>query len=715
MRALAAIALAVGAVATAGVAGGPSGTIVYSSAGDGEDWEIYAFPAAGGSAANISRDRDSDVRPLLSPDGARVAFARGVARLDGESVVVANADGSEQKVLPFVEPRALGWASDSRRLLVRHRLGRETRYRITAVDVVTGIRTEIGPGSAAGWSPDGRLVALVDPTRDGLGTLYVAEPGSTPRRVGTDPTTSFAWSPDGNRLASAGSALRVHDLAAGSSIEIARIRAADIAWSPDGSRVYAFADRNLVSVAASGGDVRTLVHTIARFVVSPVGERIAVVQGIGEGEEVVVWDTDGIKKLGRATSPAWSPSGRELAFVRTQPRLVLAVLDVGSGATRTLDEPRLTRGGFLGDVTWRPDGSAVVAARYIHPGQQDLFTVQADGTDRRRLFHTGGLASESHPRWSPDGSLLAFERWTCVGDPNIGCTPHLDIHVFDFATGRVRLVARNAGAPAWSPDGSQLAFAISDAGIGVVRADGRGRRVLTRFGDELPAWSPGGREIAFVRTGRSGEVSNAILLMDVRTRSSRVLVDLSETQTTAAHLQWSPDGSRLGFTQGDDVPPWEDSLGPEQVVVVNRRGRVVSRRAVPDEYGSGFAWSPDGSYMAHGGQDLVITRADGRRVRTLLTQDALEPAWQPRCDRIGSDGHDELNGSARSELLCGRGGDDRILGGRGKDHLFGGDGNDAIYARDGAFDVVGCGSGSDTAHVDPIDYVGVDCERVDRR
>ena len=188
-----------------------AGTIVYSSAGDGEDWEIYAFPAAGGAAANISRHRDSDVRPLLSPDGTRVVFARGVDRLGGELLVVANADGSAQKALPFARPQALGWAPDSRRLLVRDWPAREKRHRVSVVDVVTGVRTEVGTGVTAGWSPDGQTVALIGPGNDGLGPLYVANPGAEPKRIGSQLTRSFAWSPDGRRLASGGSTLRIHD------------------------------------------------------------------------------------------------------------------------------------------------------------------------------------------------------------------------------------------------------------------------------------------------------------------------------------------------------------------------------------------------------------------------------------------------------------------------------------------------------------------------
>lgn len=71
-----------------------------------------------------------------------------------------------------------------------------------------------------------------------------------------------------------------------------------------------------------------------------------------------------------------------------------------------------------------------------------------------------------------------------------------------------------------------------------------------------------------------------------------------------------------------------------------------------------------------------------------------------------------LRGSEHDEVICGLGGADTITGGRGTDRLFGESGNDWINAKDGAFDVVGCGPGTDTVAADLVDLVGRDCERV---
>lgn len=104
------------------------------------------------------------------------------------------------------------------------------------------------------------------------------------------------------------------------------------------------------------------------------------------------------------------------------------------------------------------------------------------------------------------------------------------------------------------------------------------------------------------------------------------------------------------------------------------------------------------------------------RTREIVAGDATDssPDWQPRCTRTGTARADRLAGGSRRDLVCGFGGRDLLRGGRDEDRLFGGDGDDRIEARDGAFDVVGCGSGNDTAIVDRRNLVGEDCERIRR-
>jgi Tol biopolymer transport system component len=126
--------------------------------------------------------------------------------------------------------------------------------------------------------------------------------------------------------------------------------------------------------------------------------------------------------------------------------------------------------------------------------------IQADGANLRQLTG-GGLFVSDQPSWSPDGSRIAFERYSSLG----GELP--DIYVIGVdGTGLTRLTTNpfHDMYPAWSPDGSKIAFA-SNPGAGmeiyVMNPDGTGLVNLTNnpapreFG---PAWSPDGTRIVFL-------------------------------------------------------------------------------------------------------------------------------------------------------------------------------------------------------------------------
>ena len=87
-------------------------------------------------------------------------------------------------------------------------------------------------------------------------------------------------------------------------------------------------------------------------------------------------------------------------------------------------------------------------------------------------------------------------------------------------------------------------------------------------------------------------------------------------------------------------------------------------------------------------------------------------------DIMGTRGPDVLQGKPGSDILFAFGGSDRIYGGdgsdlidagNGEDSVNAGPGDDRIRALDGSRDVVNCGSGFDTAFVDPSDVVA-ECE-----
>jgi Tol biopolymer transport system component len=201
----------------------------------------------------------------------------------------------------------------------------------------------------------------------------------------------------------------------------------------------------------------------------------------------------------RGSGPSWSPDGRRIAFVSTRS----GALEVHVMNADGTDVVQITHSrAFVRDVNWSPDGTRIVfssgAAGLTGPlgviqWPMDIYVVQADGTEARRLTRSGGFNVQ--PVWSPDGSRIAYcsdlggpyEVWV-MGSDGSGQRP-------------MTRVGQNC-SPSWSPDGSQIAF-HSDRDYGdegtiyVANADGSGERRLIDDSGIAPVWSRDGRWIAY--------------------------------------------------------------------------------------------------------------------------------------------------------------------------------------------------------------------------
>jgi WD40-like Beta Propeller Repeat len=215
-----------------------------------------------------------------------------------------------------------------------------------------------------------------------------------------------------------------------------------------------------------------------------------------------------------------SPLGDRIAGVREDARgeraLEIVILDVNGNGTVRLPLP--TGVGAVGNgVSWAPDGSAVViegcrpcngagfGQRQSPVAHYHLFIVPTDGSPVRELLDdTGG--GPGAPAWSPDGSSIAVVRLICDPGtvmPFCGGAPGV-LETVQVANGAVKRMG-NVGpadfAPVWSPDGRRIAY-TDDTGLSVIGADGTG---LTRLvgGEATHAqWSPDGSWILF-RSGNS--------------------------------------------------------------------------------------------------------------------------------------------------------------------------------------------------------------------
>jgi TolB protein len=208
--------------------------------------------------------------------------------------------------------------------------------------------------------------------------------------------------------------------------------------------------------------------------------------------------------------------------------------------TKEKGDPSTPRGLFLQtEPAWSPDGKqiAFVSRR---DGPAHLYVVRVDGKGERRLTDTA--RDDQHPSWSPDGTRIVFGREGILAMvPAVGGTAK-----------RILFRPGSAIDPTWSPDGRLIAYSYRNPGtpvreIYVMRPNGTGARRLTNLGNvsAAPAWAPDGRRIAFESNARDGHYEIYTVGLDGK---DLLRVTLSESSDTLEPA-WSADGRQLAFSR----------------------------------------------------------------------------------------------------------------------------------------------------------------------
>lgn len=230
-----------------------------------------------------------------------------------------------------------------------------------------------------------------------------------------------------------------------------------------------------------------------------------------------------------ACSPVPSPNGRLIAFLVMLEPSTRGCLPTGEIWAMSADGQRQWKLAMEGgQPSWSRDSRRVAYSGGARAGP--IFVVNADGSGSRLVTRE----EDWGPSWSRDGRSMAFIR----GEPGSLVVRRGTVE---------RSVAEAALVPAWSPDGRWIAYAQHRdarnvaAGIAVVRADGRGRRLITRFarspfGLSLK-WSPDGRRLAFFD-------AETIKVATVATRTVRTLA-----RVVASELAWTPSGDALVYAE----------------------------------------------------------------------------------------------------------------------------------------------------------------------
>lgn len=210
---------------------------------------------------------------------------------------------------------------------------------------------------------------------------------------------------------------------------------------------------------------------------------------------------------------------------------------------------------------------------------------------------TGATGEESHPTWSPDARMLAYQA-----EPADGGAP--DVWVVQIGAGQpVNRTTRAAGAdqlPSWSPDGTQIAFHSDRDGGGyyvMPPLNGPARNVIDSTFVGRPQWSPDGAELAGVTIGPDGF---RIEIASLQGGASRLLA-LPALDGNFHDLSWSHDGRFFAIVEAVSREAEVTQLwlvrasDGEALPVTDRRSTVWTPTWSPDSRTLYFVTNREGS------------------------------------------------------------------------------------------------------------------------
>ncbi|MBM3296671.1 MAG: protease, partial [Candidatus Aminicenantes bacterium] len=481
--------------------------VVFTYAGD-----LYAVPAAGGTARKLTSHSGYECFARFSPDGSLIAFT---AEYDGNREV-------------YVMPSQGGVP---KRLTHTAVLGRDD------------ISDRMGPNNIVmGWTPDGKQVVFrsrMIEWNSFNGQLFtVPVSGGTPVQLPLPRGGFCSFSPDGTRLAynrvfrefrtwkryRGGMAddIWIHDFASKKTVNISPDPALDIIPMWSGETVYFLSDRdalrrmNLYAYGLATKETRKLTDFADYDIKFP---------SLGPG--AIVFENGGF--LYRF----------DLGTEKTDKIPVTIADDRLAGRTRLQAVGDRFAGGDIA-----PDGKRVVLS-----ARGDIFTLPAKHGNTRNLTSSPG-AHDQNPVWSPDGKWIAYmsdasgtEEYHVV--PQDGSGPAVRVTT-GGDTYKYRAV--------WSPDSKKLLWGDKLLRLNIVDIASKKVTVVDRAEIwEITdyAWSPDSNWVAYARP--EVETQGKVFLYSLASGKRHEVTDGWYNSYEPA---FSADGKYLFFVSDRDFRPY---------------------------------------------------------------------------------------------------------------------------------------------------------------
>jgi Tol biopolymer transport system component/TolB-like protein/Tfp pilus assembly protein PilF len=460
--------------------------------------------------------------------------------------------------------------------------------------------------------------------------------------------TSALYSPDGTKILfrrGPGDPNAYLANSDGSNEQVAPFRPGNCSWSPD-SKQLLYQSKSLDNTLTNNSDI--FVYTLETGTIVPIVES-------------PFFDSD----------PTFSPDGMSIVYASD----VEGNFEIYSRVIATGETRRLTNGpGHESFPTYSPDGTQILFNSDGEKENNDVYLMNIDGSNVRKITDAPGWDAAPANSWSPDGTqvLLLSDRGGNEHIYLMNIEPYApksvaasiesdqpqdpsyspdgrqivylwknELRTFDTASQTDRFVVKTsaAGNPTFSPDGGRILFQDridENTEICSVNVDGSGFINLSQSAsrDMAPAYSPDGTRIAFAANRAWGTTTFEIYVMNADGSEQRLVYG---DRAMSAGVTWSRDGQSLVFANDRE----EGRIGNFELFSINVDGGTVRRLTYRRRYDVDPAYSPDGSRIAFvsntdGNSEIYVMNADGSALLR-LTRDLgedLNPAWSPDGKRL---------------------------------------------------------------------------------
>jgi eukaryotic-like serine/threonine-protein kinase len=454
----------------------PDGNYIFFLRSPAENFSVdslYQMPVLGGPQRELIRDIDTPVS--FSPDGKQFAFVR-IGPTDGTHLMVANADGTEERVLAKRPATSLcfpAWSPDGKTIVFAGPDLPGGDSHIWAVSPVDGnmqpvytTRSQIG---RALWLPNGRgMLATIRDSGQERGQIWlISYPGGEATRVTNDLTNyvlrALNLTQDGKSLVTientissdlwvvpGGQAAHAGQLTSG------RAGVRDISAGPERAIVFSNQKNDLYSIHEDGSALTLLtpkMHNNGNPSTCRDGRHIVFESSLDRGGNIWRMDVDGthvtqLTRSGSALSPVCTPDSQSVQYFDLNGMKNWRV-PISGGTPTQVDINNLAAVAH----SFSPDSNLIAYNAFGPAGDvpNQILVIPAAGGKPLFSFRLRGDAALKRLRWTPDGSGLDYFL-TNKGVGNIWRQPipkGAPRQITKFTSGQIFSFD-------WSSDGKQL-------------------------------------------------------------------------------------------------------------------------------------------------------------------------------------------------------------------------------------------------------------------